>query len=95
MASSADSCSWLSWKTFWSYVGPGWLLSVAYVDPGNLESDLQAGAYARYQLVWVLFAATAVGLFLQILSARLGTVTGQHLAQVCTTEYPRWASFLL
>ncbi|KAL3659197.1 Manganese transporter smf2 [Phytophthora oleae] len=38
------------WRTLWAYTGPGWLMSIAYVDPGNLESDLQAGAYAGYQL---------------------------------------------
>ncbi len=58
-------------------VGPGWLMSIAYLDPGNLESDLQAGAYTGYQLIWVLFVSTCAGLVLQILAARLGIVTGQ------------------
>lgn len=54
-------------------------MSVAYLDPGNLESDLQAGAYAGYQLIWVLFASTAMGLVLQILAARLfGRCHGQE-----------------
>ena len=64
----------------WAYVGPWWLVSIAYVDPGNLESDLQAGAYAGYQLTWVLCGATAMGFFLQLLAARLGVVTGKNLA---------------
>ena len=56
---------------------------------GNLESDLQAGAYTGYQLAWVLLLATAVGLLLQILACRLGVVSGRHLAEVCKAEYPR------
>ena len=76
----------------WS-VGPGWLMSIAYLDPGNLESDLQAGAYTGYQLLWVLLLATVLGLFMQTLALRLGVVTGRHLAQMCRQEYPtrvRW-----
>ncbi|KAL4117488.1 hypothetical protein PRIC2_011479 [Phytophthora ramorum] len=84
-----------SWRTLWAYAGPGWLMSIAYVDPGNLESDLQAGAYAGYQLTWVLFGATAMGFFLQVLAARLGVVTGKNLAEMCTAVYPRWASLTL
>ncbi|CAI5739149.1 unnamed protein product [Hyaloperonospora brassicae] len=84
-----------SWRTLWAYAGPGWLMSIAYVDPGNLESDLQAGAYAGYQLTWVLCGATAMGFFLQLLAARLGVVTGKNLAEMCTTVFPRWASLTL
>ncbi|KAI9920515.1 hypothetical protein PsorP6_015665 [Peronosclerospora sorghi] len=84
-----------SWRLLWAYAGPGWLMSIAYVDPGNLESDLQAGAYAGYQLTWVLFTATTMGFYLQVLAARLGVVTGKNLAEVCTAVYPRWASLTL
>ncbi|KAL3659221.1 hypothetical protein V7S43_015799 [Phytophthora oleae] len=90
----AMACSF-SWRTLWAYAGPGWLMSIAYVDPGNLESDLQAGAYGGYQLIWVLLGATAMGYFLQVLAARLGVVTGKNLAEVCTDVYPRWASLTL
>ncbi|GMH67066.1 hypothetical protein TL16_g04585 [Triparma laevis f. inornata] len=69
-----------SWKKFWQFTGPGWLMSLAYLDPGNLEADLQQGAYTNYTLVWVLFAATVIGLILQELSSRLGVVTGEDLA---------------
>jgi len=81
-----------SWRLLWAYTGPGWLMSIAYLDPGNLESDLQAGAYTGYQLIWVLFVSTIIGLMLQILAARLGVVTGRHLAQVCRDEYATWLS---
>ena len=69
--------------------GPGFLISIAYLDPGNIESDLQSGAVAQYRLLWVLMWATVLGLMMQRLSARLGTVTGLHLAEVCYRQYPR------
>lgn len=84
------SCSML-----WRYMGPGWLMSLAYLDPGNLEADLQAGAFAGYQLLWVLLLATAMGLLLQILAARLGVVTGKTLARVCRDHYPAHVKYPL
>ena len=47
-----------SWRKLLKFMGPGWLMSLAYLDPGNLESDLQQGAYTGLRLVWVLFWAT-------------------------------------
>ena len=70
-------------------------MSVAYVDPGNIESDLQAGGYAGYSLLWVLLLSTLLGLMLQILAVRLGVVTGNNLAEVCRKEYSRLESFTL
>lgn len=64
-------------------------MSIAYLDPGNIESDLQAGTVAQYRLLWVLMWSTVLGLLMQRLSARLGTVTGQHLAELCYRRYPR------
>ncbi|XP_010679565.2 metal transporter Nramp3.2 [Beta vulgaris subsp. vulgaris] len=84
-----------SWKKLWLFTGPGFLMSIAFLDPGNLEGDLQAGAIAGYSLLWLLFWATAMGLLIQLLSARLGVVTGRHLAELCRDEYPNWARYLL
>ncbi|KAF8377609.1 hypothetical protein HHK36_030991 [Tetracentron sinense] len=84
-----------SWKKLWLFTGPGFLMSIAFLDPGNLEGDLQAGAIAGYSLLWLLMWATIMGLLIQLLSARLGVATGRHLAELCREEYPRWASFLL
>eukprot|EP00937_MAST-01D_sp_MAST-1D-sp2_P001356 g1356.t1 len=86
---------YIDWRTLWAYTGPGWLMSMAYLDPGNLESDLQAGAYAGYQLLWVLFWSTAFGLVLQVMAARLGVVTGKNLAECCRLEYSRPVSLAL
>eukprot|EP01119_Soliformovum_irregulare_P015574 TRINITY_DN4394_c0_g1_i1.p1 TRINITY_DN4394_c0_g1~~TRINITY_DN4394_c0_g1_i1.p1 ORF type:complete len:565 (-),score=117.90 TRINITY_DN4394_c0_g1_i1:40-1542(-) len=68
-------------------MGPGFLISIAYIDPGNFATDIQAGAQFNFRFIWVLVFATTLGLFLQVLSARLGMVTGKHLATVCREEY--------
>ncbi|KAL5010791.1 hypothetical protein ScPMuIL_013096 [Solemya velum] len=78
-----------SFRKLWAFTGPGFLMSIAYLDPGNIESDLQSGAIAKYKLLWVLMWSTVLGLVLQILSARLGCVTGMNLAKVCHKEYPK------
>ncbi|KAK4779409.1 hypothetical protein SAY86_006937 [Trapa natans] len=84
-----------SWKKLWFFTGPGLLMSVAFLDPGNLEGDLQAGAIAGYSLLWLLMAATAMGLLIQTLSARVGVATGRHLAELCREEYPRGVGLAL
>ena len=71
-----------SFRKLLAFCGPGFLMSIAYLDPGNVESDLQSGTVARYRLLWVLMWATVLGLMMQRLAARLGTVTGLHLAEV-------------
>lgn len=84
-----------SWRKLWRFTGPGFLMSIAFLDPGNLEGDLQAGAIAGYSLLWLLLWATIMGLLIQLLSARVGVATGKHLAELCREEYPPWAGFLL
>ena len=84
-----------SWRKLWLFTGPGFLMSIAFLDPGNLEGDLQAGAIAGYSLLWLLMWATAMGLLIQLLSARVGVATGRHLAELCRDEYPRWARLVL
>ena len=82
-------------RKFFKYTGPGWLMSLAYLDPGNLEADLQAGAYTGYQLLWILLLAHIIGFVMQILAARLGAVSGKHLAEVCREKYSRGVSIFL
>ncbi|TMW68024.1 hypothetical protein Poli38472_007696 [Pythium oligandrum] len=84
-----------SWRRFWAFTGPGWLMSMAYLDPGNLEADLQSGAYTRYELLYVTLLSTLAGGCYQVLAARLGACTGKHLAQLCRSEYPRVVSLSL
>ncbi|GLJ37283.1 hypothetical protein SUGI_0756210 [Cryptomeria japonica] len=87
VAGSADEKS--SWKKFISYVGPGFLVSIAYLDPANLESDLEAGAKYKYELLWVILLACIFALIIQSRAANLGVATGKHLAEHCRTEYPK------
>src|SRR5437879_3737811 len=78
---------WEHWRAF---VGPAILVSVGYMDPGNWGTDLQAGAQFKYGLLWVVGMASLMAIFMQIISARLGVVTGKDLAQCCRDWYPRW-----
>lgn len=70
-------------------------MSIAYLDPGNIESDLQSGVKAKYKLLWVLLAATILGLVMQRLAARLGVVTGHHLAEMCFRQYKKLPRLIL
>ncbi|CAG8701502.1 7845_t:CDS:2, partial [Acaulospora colombiana] len=87
--------SMFSWSKLWKYTGPGFLMSIAYLDPGNLEADLQIGAVAGYSLLWTLLYAHIAGLLIQCLAARIGVVSGQHLAQLIRCHYPRYISIIL
>ena len=71
------------------------MVSIAYLDPGNLETDLQAGAQFGYKLSWVLLWASVLGLVIQILALRLGIVTQRHLAEHCRDEYPKPLRYIL
>ncbi|XP_023812708.1 natural resistance-associated macrophage protein 2 isoform X2 [Oryzias latipes] len=82
-----DTARFFSLRKLWAFTGPGFLMSIAYLDPGNIESDLQSGAKAGFKLLWLLLSATIIGLLLQRLAARLGVVTGMHLAEVCHRQY--------
>ncbi|KAJ4840539.1 Metal transporter Nramp5 [Turnera subulata] len=83
------------WRKFLSYVGPGFLVSLAYLDPGNLETDLQAGANHRYELLWVILIGLIFALIIQSLAANLGVSTGKHLSELCKAEYPKYVKYCL
>ena len=78
------------WKQWRAFVGPAILVSVGYMDPGNWGTDLQGGAKFKYELLWVVGVASLMAIFLQVISARLGVVTGRDLAQCCREWYPSW-----
>src|SRR5262245_46597195 len=78
---------WRQWRAF---AGPAILVSVGYMDPGNWGTDLAAGALFKYDLLWVVAVASGMAIFLQVLSSRLGVVTGKDLAQCCRDWYPAW-----
>lgn len=78
---------WRQWRAF---VGPAILVSVGYMDPGNWGTDLQGGARFKYGLLWVVALSSLMAVFMQVMSARLGVVTGKDLAQCCRDWYPKW-----
>ncbi|PFH36840.1 putative divalent metal transporter [Besnoitia besnoiti] len=97
------------WKKFAAFLGPGWLVAMAFLDPGNLEGDLQAGSRREapgvlppgapdpraYALLWVLLWAHVGGWVFQVLAARLGNATGKDLATLCRSQYNRSISVIL
>lgn len=58
-----------------AFIGPGFLMSIAYLDPGNIAGDLTAGVKGDYRLIWTLMYATALGLYYQMFAVRLGIIT--------------------
>ncbi|WP_435006484.1 Nramp family divalent metal transporter [Tundrisphaera lichenicola] len=82
-------------KRLFAFMGPAYLVSVGYMDPGNWATDLEGGARFGYALIWVLLMSNIMAVILQTLSARLGVVTGHDLAQACRAEYSRPVNFAL
>jgi manganese transport protein len=78
-----------------AFLGPAYLVSVGYMDPGNWATDLEGGARFGYALIWVLLMSNLMAVLLQTLSARLGVVTGHDLAQACRAEYSRGINMVL
>jgi len=76
-------------KRLFAFMGPAYLVSVGYMDPGNWATDLEGGARFGYALIWVLLMSNLMAVLLQTLAARLGVVTGHDLAQACRAEYSR------
>jgi len=74
-------------RRLFAFLGPAYLVSVGYMDPGNWATDLEGGARFGYALLWVLLMSNMMAVLLQTLSARLGVITGHDLAQACRAEY--------
>jgi manganese transport protein len=83
------------WRKLFSFLGPAYLVSVGYMDPGNWATDLQGGSKFGYSLIWVLLMSNLMALLLQGLSARLGIVRGRDLAQANREAYPKYVNFML
>ena len=80
---------------FARFLGPGFLIAVAYIDPGNYATDVQAGADFRYALLFVVLVSNLFAILLQSLCIKLGTVTGLNLAENCREHLPRWMVIIL
>lgn len=83
------------WRKAFSFLGPAYLVSVGYMDPGNWATDLAGGSKFGYTLIWVLLMSNLMALLLQGLSARLGIVRGRDLAQANREAYPKPINFIL
>ena len=81
-------------RTALAFGGPAIVASIAYMDPGNFATNIQAGAKYGYGLLWVVLIANVIAMLFQALSAKLGIVTGKNLAEMCRDHFPRpvvWA----
>ena len=83
------------WRRTLAFVGPGMLVSVGYMDPGNWATDLSGGANFGYKLLWVILASNLMAIILQILCARMGIVMERDLAQACRGAYKKPAGIAL
>lgn len=83
------------WKTLMAFLGPAYLVSVGYMDPGNWATDLAGGSQFGYALIWVLLMSNLMALLLQSLSSRLGLVRGLDLAQASRHTFPRFINIPL
>ncbi|WP_458083559.1 Nramp family divalent metal transporter [Streptomyces malaysiensis] len=83
------------WRFRLALLGPAFVVAVAYVDPGNVATNVEAGARTGYMLVWVVVLANVMALLVQYLSAKLGLATGRNLPEQCRELAPRWLSRLL
>ena len=83
------------WRRLLGFLGPGFLISVGYMDPGNWATDIAGGSRFGYTLLFVIMASNLMAILLQSLSLKLGVATERDLAQLCHESYGRWVSFAL
>ncbi len=77
------------------FLGPAFIASIAYVDPGNFATNIQGGAQFGYELLWVILGSNLMAMLLQALSAKLGIATGKNLAEHCRELFPRWVVWVM
>jgi manganese transport protein len=86
------------WHHHLAFAGPAVVASIAYMDPGNFATNIQAGARYGYGLLWVVLLANLIAMLFQALSAKLGIVTGRNLAELCREQFPSpvvWAMWIV
>jgi manganese transport protein len=85
-------------SAYLAFAGPAVVVSIAYIDPGNFATNIQAGAKYGYGLLWVVLLANLIAMLFQALSAKLGIVTGRNLAEMCRDRFPWpivWAMWIV
>ncbi|SHF07787.1 manganese transport protein [Thermoanaerobacter uzonensis DSM 18761] len=82
-------------KKLLKYFGPAFVVSVAYIDPGNFATNISGGSIFNYHLIWVILCSNIMAIFLQIMSAKLGIATGRNLPEMCNLIFKRKVNWLL
>ena len=77
------------------FLGPAFIASIAYIDPGNFATNISAGAQFGYALLWVILLANLMAMLIQGLAAKLGIATGMNLAEMCRARFPPWVCYFL
>src|SRR5438128_4281329 len=77
------------------FLGPAFIASIAYIDPGNFATNISAGAQFGYALLWVILVANLMAMLMQALAAKLGIATGMNLAETCRARFPAWVCYVL
>ena len=86
---------WKIFIKFTRFIGPGFMVAVAYIDPGNYATDVSAGAATKFKLLFIVLMSNVFAVILQTLAVRLGSITGMDLAQNCRAHLPRWLNIVL
>ena len=94
-SSARQASRWAAFRRFLGFVGPGFLVSVGYMDPGNWATDLAGGSQFGYALLWVILLSNLMAILFQHLCVRLNVATGLDLAQACRVRYSPWVSRFL
>lgn len=82
-------------KALLPFIGPAFVASIAYVDPGNFATNIQSGSEFGYKMLWVVVLANLMAMLLQNMSAKLGIATGRNLPELCRDHFPKWLSYVL
>ncbi|ULT59083.1 Nramp family divalent metal transporter [Neobacillus drentensis] len=77
------------------FLGPAFIASIAYVDPGNFATNIQSGARFGYKMLWVIVLANLMAMLLQNMSAKLGIATGRSLPEICRDRMPKWLTMIM
>lgn len=82
-------------RKYATFIGPGFIIAVSYIDPGNYSTDVAAGALFEYRMLFILLLTNCFAIYLQSLSCKLGCVTGQNLPELCRGRFPLWLNIIL
>jgi manganese transport protein len=77
------------------FIGPAFIASIAYIDPGNFATNIQSGSQFGYKMLWVVVLANLMAMLLQNMSAKLGIATGKNLPELCRDQFPKWITYIL